>query len=273
MALLIAPAPLVTGIARIPLPFGLSSVVNFRDGDSENGHWQNGVRWEAGTCDPADGIGGAFCPPDPPIGLPKNLDVNYGGIGEASPFTIYGHFQCSAIGSWNEAQTSANEHLRSREEARAEQALWTGDLGNIPNFSGANGYPAPVSAGVHDTAKAALAAVEQGIATEYGSLGVIHVSRRTGSLLAGDFDQKGGRLFTQSGTPVVMGAGYPDEATIVGSPMLFGYRSDVFTSSDRQGDLLDRSNNNLFAIAERTYVLGFDPCPVVKATYTGTVTP
>jgi hypothetical protein len=59
---------------------------------------------------------------------------------------------------------------------------------------------------------------------------------------------------------------------IVGSPALFGYRSEVFNSSARPGDLLDRAQNNLYAVAERTYVIGFDPCPVVKATYTG-VTP
>ena len=81
-------------------------------------------------------------------------------------------------------------------------------------------------------------------------------------------DKRNGRLYTRGlDTPVVAGAGYPDDA-IVGSPALFGYRGDIFTSSNRPGDLLDREDNTLYAIAEREYVIGFDPCPVVKATLT-----
>jgi hypothetical protein len=72
---------------------------------------------------------------------------------------------------------------------------------------------------------------------------------------------------------VVAGTGYPDTETIKGTPPLFGYRGEVFTSSSRPGDLLDREFNWLHAIAERTYSLGFDPCPVIEATYTGEVGP
>jgi hypothetical protein len=42
---------------------------------------------------------------------------------------------------------------------------------------------------------------------------------------------------------------------------IFGYRSDVFTSSNRPGDLLDRNVNNLYAVAERQYLVGWDPAP------------
>lgn len=49
---------------------------------------------------------------------------------------------------------------------------------------------------------------------------------------------------------------------IAASPALFGYRSDVFMPSDGQGDLLDRNTNTLFGIAERNYLLGYDPCGV-----------
>jgi hypothetical protein len=75
------------------------------------------------------------------------------------------------------------------------------------------------------------------------------------------------------GTPVAAGAGYPGsgpagEAAAAGTqwmfvtPAMFGYRSEVFPSSAVRGDLLDRSKNDLYAVAERNYVLGFDPCGV-----------
>jgi hypothetical protein len=262
----LAPSALVTGPARAPIAFGLGSVFTWRNGD----RFESGITWDALTCDPAQGRGGPACAPDVPVGLPKNL-VAGPGIGEATAFVVWGEYACSPIGGgWSEAQDRALAHLTAREEARAEQAFWTGDLGNTPNLSGANGFDAPIDLGEIGPVWTALAAVEQGIATEYGSLGTIHVSVRTASLLLskGSLEKRGGRLYTELGTPVVAGAGYPDVPEIIGTAALVGYRSEVFTSSNRQGDLLDRATNDLVAIAERSYAIGFDPCPVVKASYT-----
>lgn len=266
----VAPPALVTGPVRAPLAFGLGSAFSWRTGD----RWEAGVTWDAISCDPAEGRGGPLCAPDVPVGLPKVID-GAPEFGVATAFVVFGDAVCSPIGGgWDTVQSLAEAHLFAREEARAEQALWTGDLGNTPNLSGANGYPAPVGYGTHDSAEDALAAVEYGIGVEYGSQGVIHVSRRTASLLAKYLENRGGRLYTKAlQTPVVAGAGYPDVPEIIGTGALLGYRSEVFNSSNRQGDLLDRAQNDLYGIAERTYVIGFDPCPVVKGTYTGTVTP
>src|SRR5699024_3125298 len=77
----------------------------------------------------------------------------------------------------------------------------------------------------------------------------------------GAIERRSGRLETRLGTPVVAGTGYAGD-TVIGSPRVFGYRSEVFTSSNNAGDLLDRSTNDLYAVAERRYVLGFDPCGV-----------
>jgi hypothetical protein len=49
------------------------------------------------------------------------------------------------------------------------------------------------------------------------------------------------------------------------SPALAGYRSEVFDSSATPGDLMDRQTNVLYAIAERSYILGYDPCGVGAA--------
>jgi len=265
----IAPPAVVTGAARAPLPYGLFSVLSPREAGMTADRWENGVTFEALTCEPVMGIGQPQCDPEETVGLPKTLDAAGNEIGAASPFTVYGHFSCAPVGWTPEAaQGRASAHLLAREEARVEQALWTGDLGNTPNLVTdvtvlAGGAALPLGSGI--------AALENWLATSYGSLGVIHVTRAAALELLRDgyIEARNGRLETVLGTPVVAGAGYdgsgptaPGEgqAWAYATPALFGYRSEVFTSSSLAGDLLDRGVNTLYAVAERTYLLGFDPC-------------
>lgn len=264
----IAPAQVVLGAPRVPLPYGLSSVLAPRADDS--GRWFFGVQWETLTCEPANGLGELDCDPDEILGLPKQLGGLEAEFGEASAFTVYGHHTCSPIGTPQERATSlAEQHLVAREWARVEQALWTGDLGNTPNFDGANGYPSPTDVGSFALGDAweAVSALEQEIAESYGSQGVMHMSRRIATILfdSGDLQKRGGQLFTPLDTPVVAGTGYGSDKIVV-SPALFGYRSPIISSSDRPYDLLDRGQNNLYAIAERQYLIGFDPCGLAVAT-------
>ena len=209
------------------------------------------------------------------IGLPKNLTKNTPAAGRAAPFTVYGHFRCSPVGySPESAQVRATEHLLAREEARVEQAFWTGDLGNFPKLQD----PATVSLGAVLEYALGLAQLEAEIANDYGSLGVIHMTRAAASVgLARDLlVANGARLTTRLGTPVVAGSGYPGtgptgqapaagQTWLFASPALFGHRSEVFTSSNRPGDLFVRGTNDLTAVAERSYLLGFDPCGVTAA--------
>lgn len=260
----IAPPTVVTGAPRIPLPFGLFSVLAPRV-DAE-ARWENGVRWETLTCEPAGGRGAPECDPEVDvIGLPKELDANAGETGEASSFAVYGHYTCSPIGNTPDAaQAKADAHLIAREEARVEQALWTGDLGNTPNI-----VEAAADLGGFASSWASVAALEQHLAETYGSQGVLHMSRSTALLLFkdGSLVARNGRLQTPLETPVVAGTGYPDDAIAI-TPALFGYRSEIFASSNVPYDLLDRKQNNLYAIAERVYLLGFDPCGAAIATRT-----
>lgn len=260
----IAPPAVVVGAPRIPLPFGLFSVLVPRVDAAAR--WENGVTWETLTCDPVGGRGAADCDPDAEvIGLPKDLDANAGEYGEASSFAVYGHYTCSPIGNTPEqAQAKADQHLIAREEARVEQALWTGDLGNTPNI-----VDAAADLGGFDSSWASVAALEQHLAETYGSQGVLHMSRSTALLLFkdGSLTSRNGRLQTPLETPVIAGTGYPDDAIAI-TPALFGYRSEIFASSGTPYDLLDRAKNNLYAIAERTYLLGFDPCGAAIATRT-----
>ena len=266
------PQVIDTPTTRQPLPFGLFSVATpVEPGDSR---WENGVEWEPLTCAPASGIGDPSCDETPTPGLPKFFAPG-GGLGEASAFTVYGSYKCSLFGrDLGAGQERATAQLLAREEARVEQALWTGDLGNDVNFTDAEDLT-PGSGAVNPVQ--AIAALERFLATRYGSLGVIHMSRSAavialaeGALTA----DKSGRLWTKIGTPTVAGSGYevntgPDGSPATGgdkwayaTPSLFVYRGEIFTSSDRLGDLLDRGLNDLYAVAERRYLIGFDPCGV-----------
>ena len=258
---------------RVGLPYGLFSVLVPRP-QSDDLHWMNGIEWEPLTCSPVSGTG-IDC--EDALGLPKSF-ADGGGVGDATAFNVYGSYQCSPVGrTITEAQERATLHLLSREEAGVENALWTGALGNTPNLQGATDLTSGTAVDVVD----GIGQLEDFLATEYGSLGVIHMTRSglitaTAALAV---VRDGQRMVTQGGTPVVAGAGYPGtspaaaapdagETWMYATPALFGYRSDVITSSNRDGDLLDRGTNDLFAVAERAYVLGWDDCGVAAVNVT-----
>lgn len=267
----------VVGAGRQPFPYGLLSVLDLRpEGDR---HWMNGVTWETLACGPVSGIGDPDCTPGESgettaTGLPKTFEPGV-PFGEASAFGVIATFKCSPVGrSLSQAQDRAVAQLLAREENRVERALATGDLGNEPNFLGAD----ELLGGSASDPASVLGALEQYIADNYGSAGVIHASVEAASTLT----QKGLVVTNGSaartagnGTRVVFGGGYgtdPDgdapsagESWAYVTPPLFGYRSTMFTSSNRPGDLLDRGQNDLYAVAERTYLIGFDPCGVGAA--------
>ena len=272
----IAPPATVDPPARESLPFGLFSVLSFRDGD----RWESGVQFESGTCEPVDLIGPVQCDPTETQGLPKNLASNAGGIGQALPFTVNGHYSCSiASASPEEMNRLAREHLTSREESGAERALWTGEVGNTPSL--ANPDAVVLGGGSAASLTEGIGLLEQFIAETYGSMGVIHVTRATAlALIAKSLvDVRDNRLFTALGTPVVAGSGYPGTgpngtapasgAWAYASPALLGYRSEIFSATEN-GLAYDTQNNDATALAERTYLLGFDPCGVAAVQITTT---
>lgn len=271
-----APSAVVSGAARLTLPFGLFSQVTMRPAGDR---WESGVTWESLTCDPVGGLGSPDVLNEGPgttVGLPKTLTGNVGSIGTALPFTVYGHFTASPAAFTPEAaEQRALDHLQTREEARVEQALWTGDLGNAPSLDAA---PTDLTGATAVAVGTALGLLEEHIASTYGSLGMIHLTRAAAlAALAGDWlEARSGRLFTRLGTPVIAGSGYPGtgpagsaigagEAWAFSSPALFGYRGAPFSSSNRSGDLLAKGTNDLYAVAERTYLLGYDGCGVGAA--------
>lgn len=261
------PRSLVTGAPRQELPYGLFSVVTPREGNTVR--FENGVEFEGidlATPDSGGLIGSFMCKGDDPensgattFGLPKG-QTSARAMSEASEFTIYELVKCSPIGNdLGASQRLAIEALTLNEQRKVEWTLWTGAVGNTPNFTEATALTAGTSA------REAIAELEDTLAWEYGSQGVLHVPYRLASSLAakGDLTVSGGRLYTGLGTPVVAGAGYRDSSgepvdTIVITPPMFAFRTEIFTSSQTQSDLLDRSKNDLYGVAERTYVIAVD---------------
>lgn len=260
-----APQALVQGAPRAPLPFGLFSVVSLRHSGVDR--WENGVTFEQLPVEAAGGFPAlnSYTAPDFPTLVPVDDFIGNDFTGAATPFVVYGDFKASPVG-WSpaDAEARALQQLLAREEARVEKALWTGDLGNTPNFSGTNGFASPTNT-VEASVMLGAAYLEQKIAEEYGSLGIMHMARSTALKLLSSYAAytSGGRLLTLLGTPIVAGAGYSaTNDKIVVTPALFGYSSDTASSSGRAGDLLDRLQNDLYARVDREYLLGFDDCPL-----------
>lgn len=247
------PPQVVEAQPRQSLPFGLFSVLQLRE--SSDPHWANGITWEAMSCTPAEGIDDPNCETE----IEKHFDGSV-EIGKATPFAVVATDKCGTPGSraFIEGEENATAKLLAREEAQAELKVWARLAAGATDLN---------PAGALDPAHA-LAALEGWMGGTYGSLGVIHADRQVASLFGRRVASTGARLLTRIGTPVSAGAGYPGtapdgtapaagEAWIFASPALFGYRGAVFTSH-----ALDTRKNDHYAVAERQYVVGFDPCGV-----------
>lgn len=267
------PPALVAGAPRVQLPYGLFSVVQFRPEGAAR--WQGGgVQWEYLDPFTVQSIGPTQSPQSSTFGLPLDLDIDGGedsgsvttdaGFTPGLEFHVYGEFAASPV-AWTpeQIQERALDALAAFEERQVENNFWTGTAGNTPSLASTNNVGTFALTDIHD----ALGALEQFIADSYGSLGVIHMARAYALSLLHNSSLviKGNQLFTALGTPVVAGSGYPT-GYMKGSPAMFGYRSDPFTSSEVRGDLLDKTQNNLYGIAERAYLLGFDPTGVGSVT-------
>jgi hypothetical protein len=159
------------------------------------------------------------------------------------------------------------DRLLATETAGAEHQVWTGLAGATPFLSDA---PTELAEGETGVALS-VGLLDEFIGDTYGAVGVIHCTRAfaTVAIAASAMEVRNGRLFSVLGTPVVAGAGYPgtgpanadpDGATqwAYATPSLLVYRSEVFSPDDPAGSLLDRGKNDLYAIAERRWLVGWD---------------
>lgn len=251
-----APAILVDAPTRAPLPYGLFSVLALTT--PSDPHWQLGAEWQPLECGPLKAIGDPACEGET-TGLPKVFDTDLLDA-HATAFTVYGEKECDPIGSsFQQIQDLASQRLLGGEQSTVERVLWTGEVGNTPSFDKSDAVQVGTAADpVHG-----LALAEQFLGDQAAGQGVIHMSRLIASLLGTQYlTGSGSTLRTVLGTPVAAGGGYPNDGRIFATGPMFGFRSEVFYPTNQPGALLDRARNDFYAVAERTYLIGFDPCPV-----------
>jgi hypothetical protein len=279
-----------------PSPYGLLTVVDARFTEDDP-HWRTGVQWQPlcgqvlTTYDPClavTGVGGP--PPAPPA---KSSDLTFEARG-ATPFTVYADFECSPAATAEMAQEQAEEAMTRHEAFQVERAFWTGVAGDQPvvyphlaaDAEVRDGYGTllqtasdPVTGTALDIVEA-FASIEGALAACYNGVGVIHVPAELGPALAftGIVKPDGRRLKTLNGNWVVLGNGYPGTSPagaapaagttwIYGTGAIFAYRSRVEVRG--LPSIINRANNTVDALAERTYVLGYDCCLVAALVDTG----
>jgi hypothetical protein len=236
-----------------PHPFGLFSVA--APSTPADPHWQMGVEWRTTACLPIATTTDPCITGDaitPKVAAACDLDDGFIGI---KPFAAVAFFKRSGE-SQDVARAEAEAALAAGEEYAAESALW--DSMSTVTATAAAG---PVSA---------LGAVEAELGKGYHGTGVIHMSRFLGIALANQLVKVGSQLQTIIGTPVVVGGGYDQAATEAGPHTIYGTGSIIV----RRGvvetvDAVDRALNDIYSLAERTYVVGWD-CFIVGRTATVT---
>lgn len=273
-----------------PSPYGLLSVVQLPNADGTP-HWQNGLTWQSrcldvmgrttyDECIVVTGSGGP--PPEP---NPKQENVNLVLRG-ATPFTAVAKFDCAPVGQ-EDARRIATDALAQSETWQVERTFWTGVVDGKSNLQfphlaanaqvlDAAGIVLQSAASTVVTGSAVdvatgLGLLESALADCYNGVGVIHVPVKVLPTLDahGLVRAQSGVLKTLNGNLVAVGAGYTGssptgvapatgESWIYATGAVFAFRSDVMVTETR--DSLNRSNNTVEMIAERTYVLGWDCC-------------
>jgi hypothetical protein len=281
--------------------FGLLDVLDIRS--PRDPHWQNGVTYES-VCGLADttfddcvtvtGSGvGQPVPPSPP-----KADTT-GGLNRrgATPFTVFAEVDCSVPGFFDRAELTVETLLTHTESWQVERTFWTGVAGGqsvvFPHLA-ANAVVTDESNVTLQTAATsvtgsgvvldvveAVGLLEQQMADCYVGVPVIHATVRMAAQLAEAnlLVRDGPRYRTPAGSLVVLGGGYrgtgPDGTSAFGSEWMyatgamFAYRGRWRVIPATQS--IDRAENTVKAIAERTYVIGWECCHLAARVTTGGV--
>lgn len=254
---LVAPQQASDAPPRVPASYGLFTAVT--PSPAPGGvRWENGLTWTDAACGPLPAAVDPDCAA--PSGLPLEFTSGQ-AAGTAVPFTVYGEFECSPVGWTPEAaQAAATAQLTAREEeavgsyliglltaAPGESAPLTGD-----SITAATAGTTPVAAD--------LAALEGHLAASYGSRGVVLASLPALYNLASDafaVIRQGNSLITAAGTPVAVVRTAPVGFSlgIIPAPLLV--RGDPFPGADPAVAGFDHSQNNMRAVAMRSYAAGW----------------
>lgn len=228
-----------------PRPFGLLSVAVEGAGSPAAGPspWERGVDYYSPLCDSRTGSLEGFCPESDET--EKELTPFAPVRVEGGPFTVTSGTICTAptFDAENEAEAQLNRGEAFRVEDRffrhKADSTEMVDLGEAPDVV------------------CAIGALEAYAARHYGGRPILHVPVILMPMLFRDQLARvdGDRLVTQWGTPIAVGAGYPQDTPtpILITGVVTMWRTEVFVNSD-----FNVRRNQRLAIAERTYVLTAD---------------
>lgn len=197
------------------------------------------------------------------------------GVIEGFQFAVYGGLTCKPFG-FNEATgLSEIERVFALKESRGvERALMeTRFIAGPDDDSGAGvdlRWPAATditpAGGV--SAKVGLALLEGYAVSRYSGQPTLHLPYTVGSLLAGEktIEPVGGKFFTPLGAKVAVGAGYefpnsgPDGTeAAAGTRWLYATGEVMVARSEIISNVqMDRSTNDIYALAERRYIVAVD---------------
>lgn len=279
------PRQLVSPPTFVDRNFGLLSVVQTRYDEPES-HWRNGVTFQD-ICGVAGNTYDVNCVVDQtPASKAANVTLRTFG---AQPFTVFAEVDCSPVGySQQEQRARGVDALTRTEGYQVESVFATGAAGGDANRVYPHLYadtavtdPANINITLQCAATTVSGSVVLDIVEGIGRLEalmaacwpgqfVLHVPYILGESLFSEYLAKieGAQIKTYTGNLVALGAGYaglspsgvatPNAAWIYATPQIFAYRSAPETFNFREE--LDRTNNTVKTIVERTYVLGFPCC-------------
>ena len=200
------------------VPGGLFSAAYVERSNAHHPSWSGAsFAWDSNACpvtlDLSDMcIGGDFGP----IASASNPNK------EGWPFGISAESTCGSVGyTQEERRTMVREQLKAGTEKAVERELQKGEAAIVGSHFDSH-YLADFDATTLGGATAlsitlGIATMEQALADcGIGTQGVIHMTRSAAIVAAGAdlVKEKGNKLFTKIGTPVVAGTGYDQAATI-----------------------------------------------------------
>lgn len=239
-----------------------------------------GIQWETVGCGVAQ-LYNAECPPSAQDA--KTFDESDDDFLTSDPFVAYASQVCAPVGrTVEEHRRRVTAQLMGGEQTVVESVFWSGG-----GFNSLNLEDAGILAGATTLTgfAARIAHLENTFYQFHGYQGTIHISQRaegaaarTGMIRSpnggGQLYADAGRLQTPLGSIWSFGAGYGingpgGAAPVAGSvyafitPQVTVYRSsEIFIPDPAQ--TLNRTTNQMFAVAEREYTYGW-ACPTVLA--------
>ena len=279
-----------------PLPYGLLSVASGQT-EGAGSHWEAGIEYQPDTCAMA-GVTTDNCL----VSITKAPTVTGIGARGSNPFTVYAEIQCGPIGSYDEMAARTTTALTNGEGRAIERVFWTGVAGGetihphlahdaqVLDSSGVVPIVLQTAASVLTTGASidvteAVGSLEGALSECYGGEGVLHVPRSAVAHLAanGLVYRDGQRLRTFGGNLVAAYTSNDCEGPTGADPAAgqawfyatgaVDVRRGPISYSSALPEALNRSENTLAYIAERTVVFTWDCCHfATQVTLGGTIT-